>query len=172
MKGRCVQSDWNGDEYIDCKNKPYICREHYNKLDSDRWSIKKKLSNRNYLLTLVISLSVLILSVIWYLNTENIDENKFCLDKLNQNFPEYHFESAKLYDYEKCVGYYSINVKTRDGLSEIGITQKKEYKLINEIDRDYLSTDDFPVGVSGFLIIVSFAISFLTPYYWTKERGW
>ncbi len=88
-----------------------------------------------------------------YGGTNNIDNDAFCLNKLNVHFPEYEFESAYHLGVDvseeyknSCRGtYYTQNETSmvRDGLREIRDSKEETiyFKLIDWRDIDYLRSD-------------------------------
>ena len=170
MKNKCKESAWDDwkEKYVRCNQKPVVCEEHHNELYKKYYTTKNKLTNRNYTISLIIGLFLLTISTIWFFSIPKINEDKFCLDKLNKYFPEYKFESAKLYTSTKCNGYYTSNVTIRDGLSEVGKLEQKNFKLINKEDINYLGKDDIQ-GVPFFLFYISVMIIVFTIYLWKDE---
>lgn len=145
-----------------CENPPHYCSDHYH-------LTKEKLQNRNHQFILFIVLVLLGISLIKFFTIPSVDENKFCLDKLNTHFSEYNFQSAEyklLSEGEKynyyCVGnYFQIPLLSRDGLTEKSELISKSFKLTDKNNMDYLDSDDFKIGfglLSAFCIFVIFLI--------------
>lgn len=106
---------------------------------------------------LIIALVVIILALVGinfltYQYDKLIDENKFCLNKLNVYFPEYDWESARYVNTEQpfCEGHYTElqDLTGRDGLLERSMTEQKtkQYTLINPSDITYLNSDNMSEG--------------------------
>ncbi len=138
------------------------CSSCFRRLDKNRL---KKSSSIVALIVFFIGISL----IIHALHYEEIDENKFCLDKLNRNFPEYEFDKAeyshKTKDLYSCIGSYSTGSKIRDGLEEVKESETIEFKLINQADIDYLNSDNnrekfllLGGGLIIFLIFILFTV--------------
>ena len=122
----------------------------------------KSLRNIKYMFTVTMLLIFSILLI--FLNIgKDVNESEFCLNKLNEHFPEYKFESASLICVGNdcsilgCEGVYEVTkVNQRDGLREVLNKETKQFELINEYDINYVNSDSWPnfyVG-SGMVIIL------------------
>jgi hypothetical protein len=151
---------FNDDE---CKEKPTYCSYHYERLE-------KKLSNRNHLVGVLIFGLLGLLLVLPYLSN-NIDEDSFCLDKLNRWYPEYNFDKVVYcgtsissssnfcitQNEQSCSGKYqeNTNLSKRDGLKEInGDLKTKDFALTEQADIDYLGSDN----VFGWMCILGLVL--------------
>ena len=96
----------------------------------------------------------------------DVDEDSYCLDKLNTYFPEYDFKEANFWSechsdgrYKNtCEGSYfkQTNEIQRDGLKELSeesTEQIKLFKLTSQADIDFLGSDNTREGffVIGFV---------------------
>lgn len=139
-------------------------KELYDEEYAERYILQKKVTSKNYL---IIELIFLVLAVALILPNlgKNIDEGKFCQEKLEEWFPEYDWTSAVyLGGYSVCRGSYidGENVK-RDGLEDLSNQEikEREFKLTSEEDIKYLAKDDNPnllIGAGIFLLVIMFAI--------------
>jgi len=123
-----------------------VLERDYKEVNETKNELNNKISNRNVIIGLLIATiisSILILPNL----SRNIDEGKFCLQKLNTHFPEYNFYKANYRtDNDNniiCIGTYQLNSTTRDGLEEVKEEKIKEFRLIDEADEDYIKSDDW-----------------------------
>ncbi len=130
------------------------------------YDLKRKSEKRGELIACLMFLFVAALFILPNLD-KNVNEDKFCLNKLNNYFPEYDFYKA---DYcgsrglpacgsdwaGTCKGFYKsinkTNIETRDGLREApeSTTKEKRFKLLNKEELDHLARDNW----SNFRLII------------------
>lgn len=132
-------------------------KELYDEEYAAKCRLERKLKSKNYLIAELILL-VLAVSLILPNLGKNIDEGKFCQDKLEEWFPEYDWTDA-IYSHKRniCMGSYieGENIK-RDGLEDLSNQEDKEreFKLTLEEDIKYLAKDDLPNILIGFGVVL------------------
>ncbi len=137
-----------------CKESAVYCEEHYFKL-------RRKLSNRNYTL-LVLALGLLSVFLLVWFPLKDVDENKFCQEKVNKYFPEFKFENVYLSLNRECVGEVrenQINVK-RDGLTLVEGKEEEQITKTFKLDEAgirYLESDD----LYGLMFLVGIFTTFM-----------
>ena len=146
VKRKCIE------DY--CDEKPAYCGEHF-------WELKRKLSNRNYTL-LVLVLGLLSVFLLYGTLLRNVDEDKFCQEKVNKYFPEFKFE--RVYGgVDECIGEVMVNKGNikRDGFTLVEGGDKRVIKqfALDEEGKKYVQSDDgygvlFILGLSLIFILV------------------
>ena len=164
MEEKCILS---------CNNKPVICQEHYTKLREYKDKVERKNDAKDNAIFILIMFIVLAPTIYWLTTIPvpyTIDESKFCLDKLNVNFPSYHFQKA---DYSSCsennpkgecvaicTGYYNPSQPEQsDGLVAMQSLSTKGYILTDQTEKAYLAQDDsffYPIMIIGICMIIGY----------------
>ena len=122
----------NKEKIDDLETKCYNLRSEY----------EKKKDRLLFMYFVSVSLLLMLIGGVFiHYNPDRIDENSYCLDKLNTYFPEYNFTKAEYVNENQhphsCKGTINNDEKVRDGLKEEGNKEEYKYfKLINENEVD------------------------------------
>ena len=155
-------------------------KEKIEELTNSIIKTKRMLGNLCYLLFIL--LFVVVGSFLVFPNLgKNIDEGKFCLDKLVTYFSEYPFDNAQYSNSDNtCWGYYDEKImdgksEIRDGLEllpqEVSTTREtKTFQLLYQEEINYLGRDDWPNTLIGLGYFLWFCAS-MTIMIWAGERG-
>jgi len=146
--------------------------QNINELEKKLQEYKNKnfqLLNKNSMKSYIITVLIFILvcsNIFLVFNRKNIDENEFCLEKIQTYYPEYEFTSAELLlfnDEYICKSYFYEAGDDRDSLKEKTELKTKNFILISEEDIEYINSDDFAnfmMGVGVALLVILSIITF------------
>jgi len=152
----------------ECEGKPEYCYSHFHEY-------KNKADKRGVWIAIILLFFVGIALVLHYVFL-NVDEDKFCENKIKENFPEFYNIEGKTNIYlsgDSCIiRYKQIQEKKslqRDGLryiqeeiksDDVSNILEKKFELVEKGDIRYLEWDDF----AGYGAIIGFFLLFFAGF--------